>query len=406
MREQFLGSVAVGLAVSALMFLPVVVWQYRRYGRFDATRMAWTIISFVYVSGVIAFTIFPLPAFSDAFCAARRTHPQFDLLNFPRQLADLIDRSGLRVAATSFLVREVVLNVLLFVPFGVIVRRVFEWPRWGVLAAALGTSLLIETTQLTGNWGLAQCPYRVADVTDLVTNTSGAALGLLLEAWSPRLISRKAYLLAERDRARPVTRARRWMGMVLDAWLLGLFMLFAAWCTVIVLSVTAMPSQGAVDDAALLRLTRIGELAAVVAGLVGVLAPALFGTGASLGQRIVHLAPSASRQARWQLVARALVVQGVLVLGGLRADLGLATTVWALADAVCVAFRVQGLSGLLTGCTMRDSREVAADEGPAATDDEALSSPGERATPADRASTDDPGPDRAGLSRRGAAARR
>lgn len=33
MTAQFFGSILVGLIVSALLFLPLLVWQYRRYGR-------------------------------------------------------------------------------------------------------------------------------------------------------------------------------------------------------------------------------------------------------------------------------------------------------------------------------------------------------------------------------------
>lgn len=47
MIAQFFGSILVGLIVSALLFLPLLVWQYRRYGRFDALRMPWTTAGFV-----------------------------------------------------------------------------------------------------------------------------------------------------------------------------------------------------------------------------------------------------------------------------------------------------------------------------------------------------------------------
>ncbi len=39
------------------------------------------------------------------------------------------------------------------------------------------TSLLIETTQLTGIWGIYPCAYRLFDVDDLITNTLGGILG-------------------------------------------------------------------------------------------------------------------------------------------------------------------------------------------------------------------------------------
>ena len=75
---------------------------------------------------------------------------------------------------------QVVLNVVLFVPFGVFVRLITHR---GVLVATtlgLAVSLLIEVTQLTGVWGVYPCAYRLFDVDDLLTNTLGALLGAVV----------------------------------------------------------------------------------------------------------------------------------------------------------------------------------------------------------------------------------
>ncbi|OFE15721.1 hypothetical protein BA895_21635 [Humibacillus sp. DSM 29435] len=47
-------------------------------------------------------------------------------------------------------------------------------------------SLLIETTQGTGIFGLYPCPYRLADVDDLLTNTLGAVIGWCIGAGARR----------------------------------------------------------------------------------------------------------------------------------------------------------------------------------------------------------------------------
>ena len=77
---------------------------------------------------------------------------------------------------------QVVLNVVLFLPFGVFVRLITH--RGVVVATVLGfaVSLLIEVTQLTGVWGVYPCAYRLFDVDDLLTNTLGAFLGAVLSA--------------------------------------------------------------------------------------------------------------------------------------------------------------------------------------------------------------------------------
>lgn len=74
------------------------------------------------------------------------------------------------------------LNMVMFVPLGIFARLL--WKRGAVGTALLGFaySLLLETTQLTANWGTAPFQYRVFDVDDLMTNTTGALLGWVAAA--------------------------------------------------------------------------------------------------------------------------------------------------------------------------------------------------------------------------------
>nr|WP_042195891.1 VanZ family protein [Kibdelosporangium sp. MJ126-NF4]CEL22289.1 Glycopeptide antibiotics resistance protein [Kibdelosporangium sp. MJ126-NF4]CTQ93071.1 Glycopeptide antibiotics resistance protein [Kibdelosporangium sp. MJ126-NF4] len=77
-------------------------------------------------------------------------------------------------------VKQVFLNVLLFVPLGFFARML--WRRSARQAVLIGfaVSLLIEVTQLSGNFGTAPFVYRIFDVDDLMTNTFGALTGYLL----------------------------------------------------------------------------------------------------------------------------------------------------------------------------------------------------------------------------------
>ncbi|MDN5724609.1 MAG: VanZ family protein [Propionibacteriales bacterium] len=360
MTSQVLGSILVGLSVSAVLFLPLVVWQYRRYGRFDALRMLWTAAGFIYASAIVAFTVFPLPEFTPGYCTAHATTPLLDPLRFPKELIDLVRAEGAGTLLSDWLVWEFALNMVLFIPFGLIVRRVFEWPRGIVLAAAFGTSLLIELTQLTGNWGLAPCSYRFADVTDLFTNTSGAIIGISLEKVTPRLLSSKTHLLSQRDRARPVTRGRRLIGMLLDTWYL---------CLAAVMGGTIASTAYAVGHGGTgqeLTPTQLLELegwifsgAALVALLTAVV-PAVITDGASLGQRTVYLAPAPKDAARWRLIARAVIVQGsaaVLLFNGFPWMLFI--PVWGGAALLSVCISARGLSCAATGCNILDARSQA-----------------------------------------------
>ena len=75
---------------------------------------------------------------------------------------------------------DAVLNVAVFVPPGILLASI-GWRLLAVLAAALATSLSVEVAQYLTDWG------RTADVNDLITNVTGAAIGWVvarLIVWS------------------------------------------------------------------------------------------------------------------------------------------------------------------------------------------------------------------------------
>lgn len=78
------------------------------------------------------------------------TSPQLHPFQFLSDLeaARRAGGSGLRV------VSQLVLNVALFVPLGMVVRHLFKRGFVVTVLLGLGVSGLIELTQLTGNWGL------------------------------------------------------------------------------------------------------------------------------------------------------------------------------------------------------------------------------------------------------------
>lgn len=365
MTAQVFGSILVGLAVSTVLFLPLLLWQYRRYGRSDALRMLWATAGFIYATAIVAFTVFPLPEFTPGYCAAHRTGPLLDPLRFPRELIDLIQTQGPAAVAKDWLIWEFALNMVLFIPFGMIVRRVLEWPRGAVLAAALATSLLIELTQATGNWGLAPCPYRFADTTDLFTNTAGALIGIGLEKATPRLLSTKAHLHAHKDQARPVTRTRRFLGMLLDAWYLTLAAILGGTIGAVIY-VLSQGGPGQLIPEQMLAMQQVIFLAAWLCAMAIVVGPSLAGSGASLGQRTVYVAPTPRGGARWRLLLRALVVQGAVPTGLLLGfPTALLVPLWAAAAVMSVLINPRGLSCALVGCSLRDARTpalAAADE--------------------------------------------
>jgi glycopeptide antibiotics resistance protein len=113
----------------------------------------------LYAVGVAAVTVFPV-----------RVHP---LTRAP--WSAVIQLVPFHVPPLSF-----VLNILMFVPFGVMVPLLS--PRAGSAGRlggwALGASACIELTQLV-LW-LTVGNYRTVDVNDLIANTAGGLLGLAI----------------------------------------------------------------------------------------------------------------------------------------------------------------------------------------------------------------------------------
>lgn len=169
-----------------LLTLPLLLLRHRRQGSSLSLRNAgFAAIVLLYAAGVIAYTLLPLSARDELVCTVGATYPRF-FLGWSLEFA-LRDHGGLLDALTSMYVLQVLLNVLLFVPLGLLAR----W-RWGLsftalLYAAFGCSLFIELTQLTGLWGFYDCAVRTFDAEDIFNNTLGAVLGWVLVAtWQRR----------------------------------------------------------------------------------------------------------------------------------------------------------------------------------------------------------------------------
>jgi len=348
---------------------PMLLIQIRRYGRLSFPRLLGAAATSVYAVALVAYTLLPLPdvaancGVSGAGIELIPGHSVGDILRETRGLSFVS-------ALTSRATLQVALNVALFIPFGIIARR--YWNRGPVVSIVLGAalSLLIETTQLTGIWGLYDCAYRVADVDDLITNTAGAAIGVflapLLLSWMPS----SGALRRDRSLPRPVTVWRRWFGMVLDA--------VAVNVVSGLLSLTLIAPQlaltGGREPADAVAIASVVFVGVGTVALVVVL-PAVLGAGASIGQRLVWLTPAwpPDRSGWWRRLHRASVVALPYTLATVLdqlpgADAGVLQTVVGLVGIVSgvivlidimsvpVSRGRRGLSLIVSGGELRDAR--------------------------------------------------
>lgn len=168
--QPFIITLAIWPFLALFLTFPILLIEYIRFHHLKKGRIIITYFLILYLLGLVAFTLYPLPSDSTAFCATHNLQPQLNPLQFLNDMKD----SGITA------LMQIGANLVFFVPLGIALRNLFGLKLIPTLLIALATSLLIETAQLTGLFGIYPCAYRLFDVDDLLINTLGACLGFLL----------------------------------------------------------------------------------------------------------------------------------------------------------------------------------------------------------------------------------
>ncbi|MGM1060203.1 VanZ family protein [Saccharothrix sp. Mg75] len=176
-RAGFLTFVGVG----ALVLLPLAALHYWRFGRVEPRRAF--VLYGLLAYGLVALALIFLP-FPDRATVCRgetmlSTTP-FQWVTDMRNNMAATGRSGIQAMVTSQAFVQQAFNVALFVPLGIVLRRAYRRGPLAVIAIGLGVSLAVEVVQYTGNMGIFPCPYRIADVDDLISNTAGSLVGWMV----------------------------------------------------------------------------------------------------------------------------------------------------------------------------------------------------------------------------------
>lgn len=338
-------AILLGIAAGVVLFVPFVAISYRRRGGLTFGRLLLWAAALVYFWAIWTYTLLPLPDPDALRCVA----PNLNLLTAVDDIRSAAASPGSMLTDPRFL--QLAFNVLLFVPLGFFVRVLGG--RGILVAFVVGfvVSLFVETTQLTGVWGLYPCAYRHFDVVDLATNTLGALLGSVAGFVVPRR-HRGSRALDDADEPRPVTRGRRLLAMLCDvvgATLVQLFVGVGVQLGLELIGRRDIVAEGTIGSLA-------GALAALVAWLIVVLA-----TGRTIGDLAVELRYAGGPVPQW--LARPLRwlggVGGFLLAGALPSPWSLAA--WVVAGlGIVLAFTTEhgrGLPGLLSGQRLEDARE-------------------------------------------------
>ncbi len=287
MRETWTWPAYVAVLLGGLLFLacliPLLAYQVRRYGQLNFARGIGAAALAIYLVAVVAYTLLPFP--TGQWCQINIS-PGAELVPF-HSFDDIArETSGYswsaRLRSIAFL--QVAFNVLLFVPWGVFARRFFRMSWFTAVLSGFAASVMIEVTQYTGVFGMVGCAYRVADVDDVIANTTGVALGVLIAPlvlfWMPSV----GRLQSTRLEPRPISWFRRIAAMAAD---LFFFQLCAVVATITLrlglyfLDVTADEGPSWWDP----------FLPLSIAFLLVVIWPAILPGGASWGQRMMWLTP-------------------------------------------------------------------------------------------------------------------
>lgn len=216
-----LGFLAFPL-VALLLALPYALYQYRRFGAISIWKTFVVFTFILYCMCAVSLIVFPLPKDPSQIVEIAQT-PQLQPFHFVEQIRETTDfswadRSTWGPTLKARAAYEAYFNVLLTVPLGAYLCYLFRCRWWMALLIGMATTLLFETSQLTGLFGIYEHPYRLFDVDDLILNTTGTMLGFWLMiplAWALPSMDEVNEQARERGSSR-VSLTRRVLAAVVD----------------------------------------------------------------------------------------------------------------------------------------------------------------------------------------------
>jgi glycopeptide antibiotics resistance protein len=212
---------------AALFAVPFMIVQYRRHGYIHKVRAVVLYLLLLYLMNALFLILLPLPA--SVHNAPPKADSYFQLVPF-HFVADILRETAVRADQPStywHLLKEravwqVLFNIVLTVPFGMFLRYYFRANWLRCLLLSLGLSLLFETTQVTGIFGIYDYPYRLFDVDDLIANTGGGMVGFLVAEWVASHLPRIDKLDEQVDLTKKrVSYTRRGLAFLIDWFVLA-----------------------------------------------------------------------------------------------------------------------------------------------------------------------------------------
>lgn len=177
-------------AIAAIVTMPFVIHNYRKYGGIAVMRVIVVYSFILYCMCAFLLTVMPLPSMEAV--AAMEPHP-IGWIPY-RDMAEGMAKAGMTFSDLStfrdeeiwkrFLdggdLFQMLANIVMMVPLGFYLRYYYRLSFRKVVIISFCTSLFFEITQLTGLYFLYPKPYRFTQMDDLIDNTLGGMLGYAL----------------------------------------------------------------------------------------------------------------------------------------------------------------------------------------------------------------------------------
>ena len=186
----YINSIKIAMLVFPVLAffitLPYMIINYRKYGSVNKLRTL-ILYSFVlYLLTMYFLVVLPLPdpnTVHTAYTQMLNLVPFTFVFDFLKESPFEINKPAtwiMSIKDATFYVPA--FNVLILIPFGMYLRYYFKCSFKKTLLLTALLSLFFELTQLSGLYFLYPGPYRLADIDDIIQNTTGGCIGYALGA--------------------------------------------------------------------------------------------------------------------------------------------------------------------------------------------------------------------------------
>lgn len=227
----YINSIKIAMLVFPILAffitLPYMIINYRKYGSINKLRTL-ILYSFVlYLLTMYFLVILPLPdpdTVHTTYTQMLNLVPLSFVFDFLKESPFEISKPAtwvLSIKDPTFYVPA--FNVLMLIPFGMYLRYYFKCSFKKTLLLTALLSLFFELTQLSGLYFLYPGPYRLADIDDIIQNTTGGCIGYALGALAVWLLPSRDKIDEEAlEAGSRVTQIRVGLSLLIDTFIVAI----------------------------------------------------------------------------------------------------------------------------------------------------------------------------------------